>query len=75
MPIKGIGISADDLDLVFDRLYRSRSEAVQQIPGGGLGLTIAQRIVTRHGGTIWAESELGSGTTVTFKLPAVAPDA
>ncbi len=72
---QGIGIAPDDLELVFDRLYRSRSETVQQIPGGGLGLTIAQRIVTRHGGTIWAESELGSGTTVTFKLPVVAADA
>ncbi len=72
---QGIGISPDDLDLIFDRLYRSRSEAVQQIPGGGLGLTIAQRIVTRHGGAIWAESELGRGTTVTFRLPAVVPDA
>ncbi len=72
---RGIGISPDEIDLIFDRLYRSRSEAVQKLPGGGLGLTIARRIVVRHGGAIWAESELGSGTTVTFKLPAVAPDA
>lgn len=66
---KGIGISDDELELIFDRLYRSRDERVRAINGGGLGLTIARTIITRHGGDIWASSNLGYGSTFTFVLP------
>ncbi len=69
---RGIGISENDLALIFDRLYRSRDERVQALPGGGLGLTMARRIVHRHGGDLWAVSELDKGSAFTFKLPAVA---
>jgi two-component system sensor histidine kinase ResE len=68
---QGIGIADDELELVFDRMYRSRDERVREIPGGGLGLTVAKTIITRHGGDIWATSNLGEGTTFTFILPAV----
>lgn len=67
---RGMGISPDELELIFDRMYRSRSEAVQSIPGGGLGLTLSHRIITRHGGDLWADSDLETGSTFTFKLPA-----
>jgi signal transduction histidine kinase len=69
---QGIGISDDELELIFDRLYRSRDERVQAIPGGGLGLTIARTIIKRHGGDIWASSNLGEGSTFTFVLPTVS---
>lgn len=69
----GIGIAAHEIELVFDRLYRSRDPRVQAVPGGGLGLTMARRIVNRHGGEIWATSELDKGSTFTFKLPALQP--
>lgn len=69
---RGIGIAEDEIPLVFDRLYRSNSERVRETPGGGLGLTIAQTIIERHGGSIWAVSELGEGSTFTFVLPTVA---
>jgi signal transduction histidine kinase len=68
---RGIGISDDELELIFDRLYRSRDERVRDTPGGGLGLTMARTIITRHGGDIWAVSNLGIGSTFTFVLPAV----
>lgn len=67
---RGFGIAEDELDLVFDRMFRSKDERVLALPGGGLGLTIARRIVQRHGGELWASSSLGKGSTFTFKLPS-----
>ena len=67
---RGFGISDEELELVFDRLFRSKDERVQALPGGGLGLTIARRILQRHGGDIWASSNLGKGSTFTFVLPS-----
>ncbi len=68
---QGIGIEDDELELIFDRMYRSRDERVRDLPGGGLGLTIARTIVQRHGGDIWASSNPGDGSTFTFLLPVV----
>lgn len=68
---RGIGISDDELELVFDRLYRGNDERVRDMAGGGLGLTIARTIIIRHGGDIWASSNLGLGSTFTFVLPTV----
>ncbi|MAS33209.1 MAG: hypothetical protein CL610_04330 [Anaerolineaceae bacterium] len=69
---QGIGVADDELELIFDRLYRSRDERVQAIPGGGLGLTIARTIILRHGGDLWASSNLDEGSTFTFVLPTVS---
>lgn len=66
---RGIGISDDELDQIFDRMYRSRDERVREIAGGGLGLTTAKTIIERHGGDIWATSTLDVGSTFTFVLP------
>jgi two-component system, OmpR family, sensor histidine kinase ResE len=66
---RGIGIANDELDLVFDRMYRSRDERVREMAGGGLGLTVAKTIIGRHGGDIWAASTLGEGSTFTFVMP------
>ncbi len=68
---RGIGISDDELELIFDRMYRSRAEVVRNTNGGGLGLTIAKTIIKRHGGDIWASSNFGEGSTFTFLLPVV----
>lgn len=67
---QGFGIADDEVELIFDRLYRSKDERVRDLPGGGLGLTLARRILRRHGGDIWASSNLGKGSTFTFFLPA-----
>lgn len=66
---QGIGIPAEELKLVFDRMYRGRDERINEIHGGGLGLTIARTIIRRHGGDIWAANNVHGGTTVSLVLP------
>jgi PAS domain S-box-containing protein len=67
----GRGIPADKLEAVFDPFEQVDSSDARQKGGTGLGLAISRGIVERHGGRIWAESELGTGTTVRFTLPRV----
>jgi signal transduction histidine kinase len=66
---QGIGVSPEDLILLFEKYYRVRSRTGMQVPGTGLGLPIARFIVESHGGRIWAESKAGEGTTIYFTLP------
>lgn len=69
---QGIGLAAEQLPLIFERFYQADSGANRQFAGMGLGLSLAQQIIERHGGRIWAESAgLGQGVTITFTLPAI----
>ena len=70
----GIGIPREDLDRVFDRLYRTDASRTRSTGGFGLGLSIARDLVEAMGGTITIESEVGSGSRFTVHLP-VAPAA
>jgi signal transduction histidine kinase len=65
----GIGMSAEDIEHVFDRFYRGSNVGQSTLHGIGLGLSIAREIVNLHHGTIRVESELGVGTTFTVELP------
>jgi two-component system OmpR family sensor kinase/two-component system sensor histidine kinase BaeS len=65
----GQGIAPQDLPHVFDRFYRADRSRTRGSGGAGLGLAIAKQIVVAHGGAIWAESELGQGTTINIALP------
>ena len=67
---KGIGMSKQHLEKVFDRYYRIEENAIQ-FQGLGIGLYICYDIVLRHGGKMWVESELGKGSTFHFTLPFV----
>lgn len=62
----GAGIDAADLSHIFDRFYKSSDSG-----GMGLGLSIAKYLVEAHGGKIWAESEVGKGTKLSFTIPAL----
>jgi signal transduction histidine kinase len=64
-------MAPDDLPHVFDRFYRADRSRTRGSGGAGLGLAIAKQIVVAHGGAIWAESELGHGTTINVALPVV----
>ncbi len=67
----GIGIPPEDLKKIYDRFFRVDRTSWGNVPGSGLGLSIAKSIATMHHGTLDAQSELGKGTTFTIGLPLI----
>lgn len=65
----GIGISQEDLPYVFDQFYRIEKSRSRNYGGTGLGLAICKKIIDKHDGKIWAESELELGTSFYFTIP------
>jgi PAS domain S-box-containing protein len=65
----GCGISPENRDIIFDRLAQVKSTTEASRSGLGLGLFISRDLVSRHGGQIWVESQLGQGSTFYFTLP------
>jgi signal transduction histidine kinase len=68
---RGIGISGEDLPRVFTPFFRGDRSRSRETGGVGLGLTLAKRIVEAHRGSIEVASEVGVGTTVRVRMPAI----
>lgn len=70
----GIGISADDLQHVFQKFYRADNSDTREIGGTGLGLYLVKQRVEAMGGHVWAESVVGEGTTFYVSLPRISAE-
>ena len=68
----GVGIGVTEMPYLFDRFYRGKYAGQQQIPGRGLGLSIALEIARLHGGRLEVESEPGQGSVFRLWLPIAA---
>ena len=66
---EGVWIPEENISKIFDRFYRVDRARSRKLGGTGLGLAIAKEIVNAHSGDIWAESEWGKGTIISFTLP------
>jgi signal transduction histidine kinase len=68
----GIGIPQDEQGKIFERFYRVDKSRTRAQGGNGLGLSIAQWIVSQHHGSITVESRPGEGSTFRLELPTIA---
>lgn len=66
---EGKGIKAEDQNKIFDRYFRIENPDTQTISGFGLGLYLSAEIIQSHKGTVWVESEQGTGSIFYFSLP------
>jgi PAS domain S-box-containing protein len=66
---EGAGISTEELTNIFDKFYRVERDDARETYGHGLGLYISRKFIEGMGGKLWAESELGHGSTFYFSLP------
>ncbi|WP_049889824.1 PAS domain S-box protein [Natronorubrum bangense] len=66
---EGIGMDPDETDRIFEVFQRLHSH--DEHPGTGIGLALCRRIIERHGGDIWVETEPGEGATFSMTLPAL----
>jgi signal transduction histidine kinase len=70
---QGVGLTPEHLNRLFEKFFRAKSSLGRHVVGSGLGLPISRTIVESHGGRIWAESQVGEGTTLYFTLPRGGP--
>ncbi len=67
----GPGIPKENLAAIFEKFHQVPLKASGGIKGTGLGLAIVKHVVAAHGGSVWAESQVGQGSAFIFRLPAV----
>ena len=71
----GVGIAPVDVPRLFEKFYRGGQRDTKKYQGSGLGLAIVKSIAERHHGQVWAESQLGRGSTFYFAIPYRQPRA
>jgi PAS domain S-box-containing protein len=71
---QGVGMTPEQVGRIFDKFYRADASATA-VSGLGLGMSLVKGIIEGHGGRIWVTSTPGCGTTVSFALPCLQPDA
>ena len=71
----GIGISADDQRVIFEKFRQVGDTLTQKPQGTGLGLPICRQIVHHFGGRLWVDSVSGQGATFSFVLPLLRAGA
>ncbi|HEY66553.1 MAG TPA: response regulator [Caldilineae bacterium] len=71
----GVGIAPEDLPRIFEEFEQADKGTRRRHGGAGLGLAISKRFVELHGGRIWAESQVGQGSTFYFSLPIYRTEA
>ncbi|WP_421898656.1 two-component regulator propeller domain-containing protein [Marinoscillum sp.] len=67
----GIGISEENLPLIFKRFYRIESEEALRVSGSGIGLALTEELIKTHHGDIFVESKLGSGSVFEVQFPCI----
>ena len=72
---QGVGIAPENMSKVFGRYERFESNRTSKVVGTGLGLAISRQIIELHGGKIWVDSQVGSGSTFQFTVPMKTPPA
>ena len=70
----GYGIETEDIEHLFQKFYRIDNSATRTVSGTGLGLFICKQIIEMYKGRIWAESQIGNGTTFYISLPRLDQD-
>lgn len=70
---RGIGIPLEERELVFEQFHRGRNVRERSVPGSGLGLSIARRIIEAHGGTIAFDADREEGAAIVVSLPMARP--
>lgn len=70
----GIGIRKEDQERIFEPFCQLDNPLTREKTGTGLGLTLANQIIEKHGGQIWVESAYGKGSRFTFTLPLATTD-
>lgn len=66
---QGPGIPPDEREKIFEKFYRGSMAATRRVRGSGIGLSITKHVAEMHGGEILVESEPGSGSTFTLRIP------
>src|SRR4029453_4473492 len=64
----GVGIASEDQGAIFEE-FKQVGTAAKNVEGTGLGLALSRKFIELHGGQIWVKSEVGVGSTFTFRIP------